>query len=170
MSESNIRTCPQCEGSGQEELYGRPKVCRKCTGSGSIPMIQRSAAIMCGDGAINKFAQSEFEDEPLGESFEEFSKGDGMDPLAFVPKDVSDNTLRLEIVSMMRGLSAESKNELFDKVLNIVGSNREEVKSSVTDEDGQMNEIKVEKFLYTTLDAIDRKKLVSVHSAIRQLV
>ena len=174
-SSEATRSCPQCDGTGQEEVRGIPIVCRKCAGAGGVAQMRRVASILCGGEALEKRAQEEFSGDedynPLGESFEDFAKsGDGLDPLAFVPKETSDHTLRIEIISMMRGLSSEAKMELFGKVLGITGTNAEEVARTVAGEDGKPLEAKVEMYLYTALDAMNRRQLASTHSALRQLV
>ena len=172
------RTCPQCDGAGQEDTYAMPIVCRKCGGSGGAPAMARVASILCGGEALEKRAQQEFDeifepsdlaDDPIG-SFDDLVKGTGFDPLAFVPSETTDHELRMEIVSMLGSLPEEDKTRLFERILSIMGSNADEARRGVSGPDGTKNGGMVEEFIYKTIDAMDRSKLVAVYSAIRQLV
>lgn len=165
------RICPQCEGAGQEEIRAIPIVCRKCAGTGKVAALQRTAAILYGGDVLEKTAQGELDDpeENLEDGNSEFA-GSGFDNLSVIMKDVSDNTIKMQIITMVGQLNAVDKEKLFGRMLVVLGSNPEEVRQTMAGSDGQPSEAKIERFLYASVDGMNRQQLISMHSETRRFV
>ena len=167
--EKPTKTCPQCDGAGQEEIGIVPIVCRKCAGLGKVEM-RRTASV------LEKVAQSDFDSVSDGfqdEDVDDLSGnnvGTGFDALSVVPKDTSDGTLRMEIVSLLGSLPDTSITNLFERILIIMGSTSEEVRRQVAGANGKPNDGKIEHFVYTALDGMNRRQLCSTLCEARKLV
>ena len=109
----SCRTCPQCDGAGQETFGSCPKLCRKCKGAGTTANVVKSAAVLDG-GALEEGDSG----ATLDDDFADEQDSD-------IPRDQVSNNNNDDmcgfIASLVRSMNEGQLVELFGKTKHVVG-------------------------------------------------
>jgi hypothetical protein len=163
------RTCPQCDGCGEEDL-GKPIICRKCKGAGTVAPISRFAAIMCA-GELEKVAQEDMGDEDGEEPKDEDGEfsGSGVDDLVLIPKNRSDGEIKAGISSLLNSMSPAQLMQAFEKACDVLALGDAEKKTVMIGSGNQPNEDKATEFLYSSIDRMNSQQLRAMFCELRGL-
>ena len=166
-TQNNTKTCPQCDGAGQEILGVAPKVCRKCHGHGVITSIPKSATFMDGGTQLEKYAQNAW-DEDVAEENQDGS-GTGFDELVVNVGSLSDDDLKLSIMQFMKTMDNNQITQLFERMFVVLGTNMTEIKNQVSDAaTGNLNISKVSQHMAETIDSMNSDQLKAMFCEARK--
>lgn len=171
---SNSRMCPQCDGSGQEELGATPMVCRKCGGGGSVAGMARTASFMYGGETLEKTAQGDLDDDFGDEDDDDDDfgmEGSGIDELSASVGGMSADDLKHSIMQFIKAMDTSSINKLFERVFSVLGTNYETSRMEVVDpRTGEFDDLKAINYIALAIDAMDLMKLKAMYCEARRLM
>jgi hypothetical protein len=177
---TQMKTCPQCEGVGQEDVGAIPVTCRKCKGAGEVVSMHRAASFLHGGEELEKHAQTDDLSEEDGQLVP--GEYDGAKPeapedderlvagfytMSILRSDLTDQELKGGIFSALKGLSPEELQTALNEVCELAGTSIDQAMAKCRQESDITYGVK--RYVYMAVDDMDRAKLRDFYRTLRSI-